>query len=190
VPLVSVGRTIRGNTIGNVTTDDALGARLAVDHLVGLGHRRIVHIDGGKGAGAAPRRAGYRQAMLTHGLGEHIQIIAGDFTEDAGAGGAQRIAQSRPLPTAIFTANDLSAVGAIIQLERDGLRVPGDISVVGFDNTSLASLNHIGLTTIDQPNVQMGATAAQVLIAAINQRGDLPNCVMTPQLVVRQTTAG
>jgi DNA-binding LacI/PurR family transcriptional regulator len=190
VPLVSVGRTIRGNRIGNVTTDDALGARLAVDHLVALGHRRIVHIDGGKGAGAAPRRAGYRRAMLTHGLGEYVQIVAGDFTEEAGANGAQWITQSRPLPTAIFTANDLSAVGAIVQLERHGLRVPGDIAVVGFDNTSLAALNHIGLTTIDQPNVQMGATAAQVLIAAINDHGDLPECVMTPQLVVRQTTVG
>ena len=188
VPLVSVGRVIRTKRVGSVTTDDALGARLAVDHLVGLGHSRIVHIDGGKGAGAAPRRAGYKQAMRAHGLEEHAQVIPGDFTEEAGANGVQRLMRARTLPTAIFTANDLSAVGAIDQIERNGLRVPGDISVVGFDNTSLAALNHIGLTTIDQPRVQMGSTAAQMLIAAINGRGKLADCVMTPQLVVRQTS--
>ncbi len=188
VPLVSVGRAVRGSRIGNVTTDDALGARLAVEHLVDLAHRRIVHIDGGKGAGAAPRRAGYRQAMRANGLADHAQVIAGDFTEEAGANGVQRLMSAQPLPTAIFTANDLSAVGAIDQIERHGLRVPGDISVVGFDNTSLAALNHIGLTTIDQPRVQMGAMAAQMLIAAINDRSELIDCVMTPQLVVRQTS--
>ena len=189
VPVVSVGRTIRGTPIGNVTTDDALGARLAVDHLVALGHRRIVHIDGGKGAGAAPRRAGYKQAMRAHGLDDEIHVIPGDFTEDAGAGGVHQLLRSTPLPTAIFTANDLSAVGAIDALERNDLRVPGDVSVVGFDNTSLAGLNHVALTTIDQPRVQMGATAAGILIAAIRDRDELSDCVMTPQLVVRQTSA-
>jgi DNA-binding LacI/PurR family transcriptional regulator len=188
VPLVSVGRTVRGSQLGNVTTDDALGARLAVDHLVGLGHRRIVHIDGGKGAGAAPRRAGYLQAMRIHGLADDAQVIGGDMTEEAGATGVQRLMRTKPLATAIFTANDLSAVGAIDQIERYGLFVPGDISVVGFDNTSLAALNHVGLSTIDQPRVQMGAAAAQMLIAAIDDRTALANCVMTPRLVVRQTS--
>jgi DNA-binding LacI/PurR family transcriptional regulator len=189
VPLVSVGRTVRGSQIGNVTTDDALGARLAVDHLVGLGHRMIVHIDGGKGAGAGPRRAGYLQAMRAHGLGDEARVIGGDMTEQAGATGVQRLMLAKPLATAIFTANDLSAVGAIDQIERYGLLVPGDISVVGFDNTSLAALNHVSLTTIDQPRVQMGAAAAQMLIESIDDRSGLANCVMTPQLVVRQTSA-
>ena len=94
-----------------------------------------------------------------------------------------------PYPTTIFTANDLSAVGAIDQIERHGLHVPGDISVVGFDNTSLAALNHIGLTTIDQPRVEIGTTAARMLIAAVDDRSQLCNCVMTPQVVVRQTSA-
>ena len=67
--------------------------------------------------------------------------------------------------------------------------MPGDISVVGFDNTSLAALNHIGLTTIDQPRVQMGNTAARMLIAAVDDRSQLYNCVMNPQVVIRQTSA-
>ena len=148
-----------------------------------------MHIDGGKGAGAVPRRAGYLQAMRAHGLADQAQVIAGDMTEHAGAKGIQRLMRSKPVPTPVFAANDLSAVGAIDQIERHGLRVPGDISVVGFDNTSLAALNHIGLSTIDQPRVQMGATAAQMLIAAVDNVTELSNCVMTPQLVVRQTSA-
>ena len=93
------------------------------------------------------------------------------------------------LPTAIFTANDLSAVGAIDVIERGGLVVPDDVSIVGFDNTSLAALNHIGLTTIDQPRREMGAAAANMLIDVINDRGELTDVLMAPSLVVRRTTA-
>jgi len=93
------------------------------------------------------------------------------------------------MPTAIFTANDLSAVGAIDVVERGGLVVPDDVAVVGFDNTSLAALNHIGLTTIDQPRREMGEAAARMLIDAINDRGELTDVVMSPSLVVRRTSS-
>jgi DNA-binding LacI/PurR family transcriptional regulator len=189
VPLVSVGRVVRGPSIGNVTTDDVLGARLAVEHLVALGHQRIVHIDGGKGAGASPRRSGYLRAMKAAGIAHHAHVIPGDFTEEAGAAGVRQMLRDGPKATAIFTANDLSAVGALDQVVRSRLDVPGDIALVGFDNTALAALNHIGLTTIDQPRLQMGATAAQMLIDAVNHRGELANSVMTARLVVRRTSA-
>jgi DNA-binding LacI/PurR family transcriptional regulator len=189
IPLVSVGRVVRGPHVGNVTTDDALGARLAVEHLVALGHQRIAHIDGGRGAGAAPRRTGYLKAMATAGLESHAHVVSGDFTEKAGEVGAQLLLTGKPRPTAIFTANDLSAVGALDQIERNGLAVPDDVSLVGFDNTSLAALNHIGLTTIDQPRMQMGAAATTMLIAAMRSGAELSDCVMTPRLVVRRTSA-
>jgi DNA-binding LacI/PurR family transcriptional regulator len=188
VALVSVGRALPRSGFGSVTTDDAFGARLAVDHLYELGHRRIAHIDGGKGAGATPRRRGYIRTMKALGLANAAQIVAGDFTEAAGAHGAQRLLRGAVLPSAIFTANDLSAVGAIDVIERAGLAVPDDVSIVGFDNTSLAALNHIGLTTIDQPRRDMGAAAATMLIDALNDRGDLTDVVMAPSLVVRRTT--
>ena len=188
VALVSVGRAFSRVGFGSVTTDDAHGARLAVEHLHELGHTRIAHIDGGKGAGAAPRRAGYLRTMRSLGLAEHAQVIAGDFTEEAGAHGAEKLLRGS-LPTAIFTANDLSAVGAIDVIERGGLVVPDDVAVVGFDNTSLAALNHIGLTTIDQPRREMGVAAAAMLIDALNERGELSDVLMTPSLVVRRTTA-
>ena len=188
VTLVSVGRAFAKVSFGSVTTDDAHGARLAVEHLHELGHRRIAHIDGGKGAGAAPRRAGYLRTMRGLGLADTAQVIVGDFTEEAGAHGAERLLRGS-VPTAIFTANDLSAVGTIDVIERGGLLVPDDVSIVGFDNTSLAALNHIGLTTIDQPRWEMGATAANMLVEVINDRGELTDVLMPPSLVVRRTTA-
>ncbi|MGZ4769793.1 MAG: LacI family DNA-binding transcriptional regulator [Ilumatobacteraceae bacterium] len=189
IAVVSVGRTLQKKGLGSVTTDDAYGARLAVEHLYELGHRRIAHIDGGKGAGASPRRSGYVRTMRMLGLGDKAQVVAGDFTEEAGARGAERLTRGAVLPTAIFTANDLSAVGAIDVIERRGLDVPNDISVVGFDNTSLAALNHIGLTTIHQPRYEMGVAAATMLIDSINDRGALTDVSMAPSLVVRRTTA-
>jgi DNA-binding LacI/PurR family transcriptional regulator len=189
IAMVSVGRAIPKSRFGSVTTDDAHGARLAVEHLHSLGHRRIAHIDGGRGAGSTPRRSGYLHTMREVGLTEHIHVVGGDFTEEAGARGAERLLRGVPLPTAIFTANDLSAVGAIDIIERDGLVVPDDVAVVGFDNTSIAALNHIGLTTIDQPRREMGAAAAAMLIEAINDRGELGDVLMSPSLVVRRTTA-
>ncbi len=189
VAVVSVGRALPKTRLGSITTDEAFGARLAVEHLYELGHRRIAHIDGGKGAGASPRRSGYLRTMRLLGLADEAQVVAGDFTEEAGARGAERLCRSELLPTAIFTANDLSAVGAIDVIERRGLDVPNDISVVGFDNTSLAALNHIGLTTIHQPRYEMGVAAATMLIDAINDRGALTDVSMAPNLVVRRTTA-
>jgi DNA-binding LacI/PurR family transcriptional regulator len=188
VALVSVGRAFSKVGFGSVTTDDAHGAHLAVEHLHALGHSRIAHIDGGKGAGAAPRRSGYLRTMRSLGLAEHAQVVAGDFTEEAGAHGAEKLLRGA-VPTAIFTANDLSAVGAIDVIERAGLVVPDDVAVVGFDNTSLAGLNHIGLTTIDQPRREMGAAAAGMLIDALDDRGELGDVIMSPSLVVRRTTA-
>ena len=189
VALVSVGRSIPKAPLGSVTTDDSFGARLAVEHLVGLGHRHIAHIDGGKGAGAAPRRSGYLRTMRSLGLAEYAHVVGGDFTEEAGEHGAGRLLRSGTLPTAIFTANDLSAVGAIDAIERGGLVVPDAVSVVGFDNTALAALNHIGLTTIHQPRREMGVAAATMLIDSINDRGALTNVLMAPTLVERHTTA-
>lgn len=190
VALVSVGRAFSKVGIGSVTTDDAYGARLAVEHLYELGHRRIAHIDGGKGAGASPRRTGYLRTMRRLALADAAQVIAGDFTEEAGAHGAEKLLRGSVLPSAIFTANDLSAVGTIDVIERGGLGVPDDVSVVGFDNTSLAALNHIGLTTIDQPRREMGAAAAKMLIEVINDRAELSDVLMAPSLVVRRTTTG
>jgi DNA-binding LacI/PurR family transcriptional regulator len=187
-PLVSIGRAIDSAIVSTVNSDDNAGAQLAIKHLVDLGHTNIVHIDGGSGAGAAPRRDGYLQAMALHGLDHFARVIPADFTERAGYAAVEELIASASLPTALFTANDLLAVGALSRIEQEGLSVPTDVSVVGYDNTSLAGLHHIGLTTVDQPREEMGRVACAELLKKMGDSKVNTHHVMSPALVERRTT--
>jgi DNA-binding LacI/PurR family transcriptional regulator len=185
IPLVLVSRSSRMPTVDTVNDDGKLGSGLAVDHLVAMGHRDIVHIDGGTGSQAAPRRTGYRLAMARHGLAP--RVVHGEYTEAAGAAAIRTL--PRPF-TAVIAANDLNAVGVLSALAEAGLRVPEDVSVVGYDNTWLAALRHIALTTIDQPRDEMGRLAAEALISRVRgEHTDPARLVVRPTLVVRTTTA-
>ncbi len=189
MPVVVVARGVRSKTIDSITNDERHGARLVVEHLVSLGHRGITHVDGGSGAGAAARRAGYEEAMRGARLAREIRIVAGDYTDLAGLAAADSILRSRRLPTAIFAANDLAAAAMIDRFEGAGLRVPADISVVGHDNTFLAALHHISLTTVDQPRPEMGRRAMALLVERMDgMRTAAVNVRVTPSLVVRSTT--
>jgi DNA-binding LacI/PurR family transcriptional regulator len=190
MPVVLVARRSRSASVDSVANDDKAGGRLAVDHLVELGHRAIGHIDGGGGSGAGARRAGYVEAMRRHGLDRHIRVVPGAFTEEGGASGVAKLLATGSPPTAIFAPNDLAAVGALYALEQHGLRVPEDVSLVGYDNTSLAAMGHVGLTTVHQPRREMGATAVALLLERLEQgRRRARHLVVQPTLATRNTTA-
>ena len=127
--------------------------------------------------------------MRELGLGESIEVIGGDYTEQSGAAGAEALLTSDSPPTAIFAANDLSAAGMLDRAEDLGLNVPGDVSVVGYDNTAIAAMHHISLTTINQPREEMGRTAVElVLERAVDKRTTPVRHVVTPTLVARSTS--
>jgi DNA-binding LacI/PurR family transcriptional regulator len=188
VPVVVVGeRDVAGVDI--VVDDDELGARLAVDHLVQLGHTRIAHIEGARSTTARYRRSGYEAAMAGHGLTERIVVTAGDFTEEGGYRAARTLLGADPRPTAIFCPNDLVATGALSAADELDLEVPTDVSIVGYDNTHLAAIRHISLTSVDQPRRDMGRVAAELLTARIEDPTRIPaQTLVTPHLVVRSTT--
>jgi DNA-binding LacI/PurR family transcriptional regulator len=175
LPAVVVGRAMRDRQIDAVMTDEAQGSHLAVEHLVELGHKGIVHIDGGQGAGAAPRRAGYQRAMREAGLERHAWVEA-------------ILKRRGKLPTAVFAANDLVAVGAIDRFEQEGLRIPEDISIVGYDNIFVAALRHLSITTINQPRHKMGRDALELLLERVDGRRERVVKLHEPALVVRATS--
>jgi DNA-binding LacI/PurR family transcriptional regulator len=190
VPTAVVGSDLRLPSVDVVVDDDLRGAELAVNHLVSLGHRDIALIDGGKGAGAAERRAGYRSAMAHAGLARHAVVEPGDFTEGGGYEAARRLLARNRRPSAIFASNDQSAVGALDAINEVGLGVPRDVSLMGYDNTALAALRHISLTTIHQPRNQIGEMAMRAVIRRIERpSASARRHVLAPELVVRDTTA-
>jgi DNA-binding LacI/PurR family transcriptional regulator len=190
VPVVVLNRETSGDATDSVTNDNFHGARLAVEHLAGLGHRRIAFIAGGPGAGARIREEGYRRAMRELGLAEHVLVVDGAHTEEGGERGARTLLAMQHLPTAIFASNDLCAIGAMNALDESGIRIPQDVSLIGYDNTSLAALRHISLSTIHQPGGDMGRSAVDRLAERItSHRTASRHDVVSPSLVVRSTTA-
>jgi DNA-binding LacI/PurR family transcriptional regulator len=189
VPVVVVAKHCRSPAHDSITNDDRMGARIAVDHLVSLGHRRIAHVDGGKGAGSTQRRAGFLDAMGRHGSRSSARVVPGAFTEEGGRDGVTGLLRDRRGVTAIFVGNDLAAVGALDALDQHGLQVPADVSLVGYDNIALAGLGHIDLTTIDQPRHDMGVTAVRLLLERRDEdRRSARHLVVPPSLVIRGST--
>jgi DNA-binding LacI/PurR family transcriptional regulator len=188
VPIVLISRATRSQHVDSVTGDEHFGAKIAVDHLVSLGHTRIAHIDGGRGAGAKRRRRGFEIAMAAHGL--EPNIASGSFTEEGGVVGVRELLTTDRHPTAILAPNDLAALGCLQALSDAGRSVPDDVSLMGYDNAWLAGLRHISLTTINQPRHEIGTTTVNLLMERLEDgRTESRHIVLKPSLVVRTTTA-
>ncbi|MFE2263688.1 LacI family DNA-binding transcriptional regulator [Streptomyces griseosporeus] len=169
-----------------VAGDDEAGARLVAEHLAALGHRRIAHI-AGHGAVAALRRRGFEAAARERGL--DVVVEPADLTEEGGHRAAVRLLGRPGRPTAVFAVNDMTAVGVLSAAGELGLRVPHDLSVVGYDNTSLARLRHLWLTTVDNAGHEVGHRAARCLLDRLEGRGGAGRLhLAAPALEVRGTT--
>ena len=190
LPVVVIGRRVTANGVDVVRSADADGVGQAVDHLAGLGHRAIAYVDGGRGPIAADRRRGYRTAMRRHRLGGHLQVIGGDHTEAAGTRAAQALLEAgRPLPTAVVAFNDHCALGLLDAFSRAGVGVPADVSVVGYDDSSLSRLAHVNLTTVSQDARRQAEHAVAAAVGRLDHgRTAASEVVLAPHLVVRGTT--
>lgn len=191
VPTVVVTRRdMTGPRIDTVSNDDVAGAGLAVDHLVSLGHRRIVHLSGGSNPISLDRERGYREAMAAAGLADTARVEVGSLTDAGGYAAATAALAGVPRPTAFVVANDIAALGAIAAVQDAGLRVPHDVSVVGYDGISLGALRTLSLTTVAQPLARMGTFAAARLFDRIGRpRSRAHHESVDAQLLVRGTTA-
>ncbi len=166
--------------------DRALAARQAVEHLIGLGHRRIAFL-------AIPdaRLTGYKQTLLDHGIPfderlvltpDSANILTGAYTA------TEKILTLQPRPTAIFAANDESAVSAIAALKDHGVKVPEEMAIVSIDNIDIAAMTRPGLTTVDVPKKQMAAYALQTLLMHERVKGQRsPSIVLPTELVIRES---
>lgn len=178
--------------IPSVTVDDEAGARLATEHLVTLGHRRIGHIAGPQNADTARRRlAGFQAALEAAGIEPDPQLIAEtSFDEAGGHLAATRLLRMEPRPTALFVANVRAAIGALAAANHLGLNVPGDISLVGFHDAPFASYLNPPLTTVRMPLREMGQQAVDHLLTLLDG-GEVEDAMVAtpPELVVRSSTA-
>lgn len=190
LPVVVVGRRIGSTHLDVVRTADDKGIEQVVDHLAELGHRRIVHVDAGRGTIASDRRRGYRKAMRRNGIDSHIHIIGGDFTEESGRRAATAILDLAQRPTAVIAANDRSATGLLDGLQRGGVDIPGEISVAGYDNSRLAQLAYIDLTSVSQTVPVQARHAVDAVVERLEGLRSVPReVVLTPKLVRRASTA-
>lgn len=183
--LVSVGREMMLPEITSVFGNDQYGMELLVDHLVGLGHRRIAHIDGGSSPVAEARRVGFEQAMRRHRLYSQSTIVHGGATEADGLRATRTLLARRHRPTAIAAFNDHCALGAIEELLAAGLRIPHDISVTGYDDTPVSQLRLINLTSMNQDPGELANLAVTSAVKRLEGGENERRLVSPPALRLR-----
>lgn len=191
LPVLLVNRREPGDIL-SVTVQDERGAALATEYLLSLGHRRIAHVAGPQNTDTGRRRQlGYLGKMRERGVQvPRAWLAEGSFTEAGGYAAATRLLAGDQRPTALFVTNLTATIGAMAAARRLGLRIPDDVSIVGFDDVELASYLDPPLTTIRMPLEEMGGQAVATLLALINgEPADDVIVDIPPQLVVRASAA-
>lgn len=190
VAVVTVGRKVLGLEPQGIAIDQIEGASIGMRHLLQLGHRRIAHITGPMThRDSTERLQGYKNALAEYNVAfDPDLVLEGDFQERSGLLATEQLLAKRTDISAIFCANDQTAVGARLALYRRGIRVPEDISLVGFDDLFASSFTTPPLTTVHHPGEDMGIAAAKMVLALLEDRRPAP-ALFSPTLVVRESTA-
>lgn len=195
IPTVAIGYHATGEVnFDTVNNDDRLGAALAVRHFIESGYRQITLLtlelsDPAKAMVTTEREIGFRDAMKAAGLTRHAQVVAAPQTSREAQSVVRHLLQSRNPPEAIFCWTDFIALEVLSVARELGLSVPGDLAVVGYDNTSYCDLAQNALTSIDQSGQVLGLQAARLLIERIKGRDTAEHFVVPPRLVVRASSA-
>lgn len=190
LPVVMGGRSPDGYELPYVDADNVGGGRAATLHLVEIGRRRIAHIAGPADMPVGhDRAAGYDEALQEAGLTPDPRLRAdGDFSRESGARAMEDLLRYTPDLDAVFAASDLMAVGAMEVLREHGREVPGDVAVVGFDDSIVATSSQPTLTTVRQPVDEMGRQMASLLLAGIAGDQERPASVVVPTELVRRNS--
>ncbi|MFV0133149.1 LacI family DNA-binding transcriptional regulator [Streptomyces sp. HMX87] len=196
-PTVVIGHHDTADGHDSVVDADDVGAGLVVDHLVSLGHRDIALVSAPGTKANRWRRTpeivltdGYLEAMERHGIAEHARVQHAAYSDDGGFKAGMTLLTAERPPTAVMTGADVAALGIYRAAHELGLRIPDDLSLVGYNNTALAALAPVQLTSVDQAGHTMGCAAARLLIERVEGRRDRAmRTTMTPRLVVRGSTA-
>lgn len=191
VPIVLINNQHPGEFVHSVMIDNVTASRMATEHLIHLGHRRIAYIGDQFGYQSDTERfAGYRQALERAGLTFQPELVVhGDGKPEGGMRAMEQLLRLSPLPTAVFCYNDMTALGALRVARMRGLRVPEDISLVGFDDLFIASYTEPPLTTIRQPKRRMGQRAMELLLQLLRGEDSQQTIWMQGELIVRHSTA-
>ncbi|MDR2371054.1 MAG: LacI family transcriptional regulator [Treponema sp.] len=190
IPVVMLERKIKSNRFYCIFIDNFLSAKIAVRHLIDLGHRKIAHILGNKHMRHSfERLEGYRQALKDSGIPADPELIQpGDFTPASGYTAMKKLLDIRGDFTALLSANDQMAIGAIKALRTAGKNVPNDCAVAGFDNLGVSTLVDPALTTINVPTFQMGRLAARIIVDAGEGRPYSHCNKLDSNLIVRRSS--
>ncbi|PYZ99019.1 LacI family transcriptional regulator [Alteribacter lacisalsi] len=190
IPCVLVDVELEGENVGHVTTDNVFGSQMAVKHLINLGHEKIAMLNGHDQAAVSRKRlSGYRKALEEAGIPfKEEYVMNGEFREDQAETVAFNFLTRNNEVTAMFCASDLMALGVLRAARRIGISVPEKLSIVGFDDITLAQYSHPQLTTIAQDKYQMGYEAARLLTAMLEKSTKKRRIILDNQLVVREST--
>ncbi len=189
-PIVLLDRRIVGLPLSTVMVDNQAGAFMAVEHLIKMGRKRIALVGGKDTPTNSERLAGYKQALQAYGIAYAPELVTqGAFNFDGGYAGIERLLRAGCQFDAVFAANDMMAIGAVECLAKNGIAVPDDVAVVGFDDIRMAAWYKPALSTIRQPVYEMGRLAVTTLLEQIADPAAEPKSIMLcPELVVRQSS--